>query len=466
MTQYGQGSGIHLAVGGLMDLAGNDSYVMSSGLGQGGSHDFAASVMVDRGGQDRYMGSTSCNGSGLTNSVGLFFDRAGADIYGADPDAFSLGGGRWGRDTGSVGVFVDTGGKDHYLGRGMDDTLWTQHRFGAGVDINSVPPPADSPVEPAHREQAVEIPEICSYEGELTDEVFQELWEIAIRWTVGDNRVIVPRARQRLVDFGGDVLPYLDRELHDDAGLTLRAFQELLEGLSVRHGEAVQAMLEENLHSQDQARQKNALRLSGHLKLAAMGPAVATLLEHEELRLDAIRTLGEMASPAGNRSLRALLSKDQDQRVILTAASTLLGLGVQGLYPELRSLLTHRYFTVRRGIAAMMVQLGDDFVSDAATDLGDPGLDKTTRIGLLDAVARYNDRPPSAALYAGVNAGLNSESWVVRAFALRVLQNWLTCEGQGWESLRQRIRARLAEFEATETNSYLRRLLAAHANSP
>ncbi|MBU1023915.1 hypothetical protein KKB99_06500, partial [bacterium] len=75
MTQYGQGSGIHLAVGGIIDNSGNDSYTMNNGLGQGGSHDFAASVMMDRGGNDRYIGSTSCNGSGLTNAVGLFFDR-------------------------------------------------------------------------------------------------------------------------------------------------------------------------------------------------------------------------------------------------------------------------------------------------------------------------------------------------------------------------------------------------------
>ena len=49
--------------------------------------------------------------------------------YGGYPDVFSLGGGRWGRDTGSVGVFIDTGGKDHYLGKGRDGALWTQSRM-------------------------------------------------------------------------------------------------------------------------------------------------------------------------------------------------------------------------------------------------------------------------------------------------------------------------------------------------
>ena len=59
MTQYGQGSGIHLAVGGLVDVSGHDTYVMHSGLGQGGSHDYAASILHDRGCNDRYLGNTS-----------------------------------------------------------------------------------------------------------------------------------------------------------------------------------------------------------------------------------------------------------------------------------------------------------------------------------------------------------------------------------------------------------------------
>ena len=81
MTQYGQGSGIHLAVGGLVDVDGSDTYVMHSGLGQGGSHDYAASILHDRGGDDRYFGNTSCNGCGLTNSVGIHIDRSGNDTY-------------------------------------------------------------------------------------------------------------------------------------------------------------------------------------------------------------------------------------------------------------------------------------------------------------------------------------------------------------------------------------------------
>mgnify|MGYP002682803096 CR=1 FL=1 len=77
---------LYLAVGGLVDVAGSDAYVMHSGLGQGGSHDFAASVLHARGGNDRYHGNTSCNGCGLTNAVGLHLDRAGDDTYAARRD--------------------------------------------------------------------------------------------------------------------------------------------------------------------------------------------------------------------------------------------------------------------------------------------------------------------------------------------------------------------------------------------
>jgi hypothetical protein len=132
------GSGIHLAVGGLVDVSGNDTYVMHSGLGQGGSHDYAASILHDRGGNDRYMGATSCNGCGLTNAVGLFIDRAGDDTYGARREG-GLNTGRPARDFGSIGVLIDLSGKDDYLGEMEDGGVW-RGRTWRGADVT--PPPA------------------------------------------------------------------------------------------------------------------------------------------------------------------------------------------------------------------------------------------------------------------------------------------------------------------------------------
>jgi len=268
MTQYGQGSGIHLAVGGLVDVSGHDTYVMHSGLGQGGSHDYAASILHDRGGNDRYHGSTSCNGCGLTNSVGIQIDRGGDDLYGARRDG-GFNAGRPARGFGSIGVLVDLGGKDDYLGAMGDGDAWRHTDVGVGVDIaledDAGRPAAGAPDQPS---EEVEIPAICSHEGDLTQAVFDELWAVAVRWEVGDNRVIVPHARRRLVEFGADVLPLLDAKVEtDDSGLELRAFVDLLRGLSDGGArEGVVAFLRGNATAESERRRKVALHLISELQ--------------------------------------------------------------------------------------------------------------------------------------------------------------------------------------------------------
>ncbi len=234
MTQYGQGSGIHLAVGGLVDVSGHDTYVMHSGLGQGGSHDYAASMLHDRGGNDRYHGSTSCNGCGLTNSVGIQIDRAGDDLYGARRRG-GFNSGRPARGFSSIGVLVDLAGKDDYLGEMTNGEVWRHTDVGVGIDITRPAETAASDATPAADQAsgAAKIPEVCTYEGDLTQEVFDELWAIAVRWEVGDNRAIVPVARTRLIAFGPDVLAMLDAKVEtDNSGLELRAFVVVLRGLS------------------------------------------------------------------------------------------------------------------------------------------------------------------------------------------------------------------------------------------
>jgi hypothetical protein len=273
MTQYGQGSGIHLAIGGLVDCAGNDTYVMHSGLGQGGSHDYAASILHDRGGNDHYMGMTSCNGTGLTNAVGIHIDRSGDDTYAGRRQ----GGINWGRPergTDSIGLLVDLGGTDDYLGIMKDNTMWRQSEIAVGIDVPPPPaPPAEFPSDGAANVVSGQapIPEVCHYEGPLTQEVFDELWEISIRWEVGDNRYIVPEARKRLIAFGPPVLPYLSKVMDNTASsLALRAFIDILTPLLEQDADGVAAILRENAASGNETREMVALYLIGEMKLTEL----------------------------------------------------------------------------------------------------------------------------------------------------------------------------------------------------
>lgn len=460
MTQYGQGSGIHLAVGGIVDNAGNDSYTMNSGLGQGGSHDFAASVMMDRGGTDRYIGSTSCNGSGLTNSVGLFFDRSGDDMYGGDPTASTFGGGRPARDTGSIGICVDTGGKDYYVGTNAhDNRLWTQTQFGAGLDFT--PEPSTTDVVQATQQadtlsgQNIPIPEICNYVGEFTDEVFDELWEIAVRWEVGDNRVIVPKARERLIAFGKVVIPKIDENFEDTLGLAARAYEVILPAVHKDSPDEVEQMLLKNLDSGIEARQRNALALMGTLKLEKYGDRIVPLLDDEKLRGSAITTLGAIGSKAGNARIRKFLEPDQPERMILMAVSTLIKLDDHDLYNEMRILLDHEYFSVREGLIMMIAQHPDWYLSNVSRDLARTDLNHRTRISLLRIASQFVEFFPSRSLYDEVVRASMDSDWVTRAHAVEVFRHWQTFEGDGWNPMKVEIQTKMDEMEKTETDFHV-----------
>ena len=160
---------------------------------------------MDRGGNDHYMGMTSCNGCGLTNSVGLFFDRSGDDTYGGRTDGY-MNGGRADRNMSSIGIFVDVAGNDDYLSLVMkDDSVWSQTFYGGGMDVPPPPKPAEEaaappPPGPGPEPPNLKYPEIIATTAPLDQKVFDELWEISVRWEVGDNRWITPKARQRLID--------------------------------------------------------------------------------------------------------------------------------------------------------------------------------------------------------------------------------------------------------------------------
>ncbi|MDF1703010.1 MAG: hypothetical protein P1V36_17820, partial [Planctomycetota bacterium] len=325
MTQYGQGSGIHLAVGGLVDVAGNDTYVMHAGLGQGGSHDYAASVLHDRGGNDRYHGSTSCNGCGLTNSVGLQIDRAGNDTYGARSKS---------------GILLDLEGTDDYLGVMSDGEVWRHTDIGVGLDVT--PPANEDPTPKPERDPSeIAIPKICAYEGELTQEVFDELWAISVRWEVGENRTIVPKARERLIAFEAAILPMLDAVVEtDQSGLELRAFVDVLRGLSTGGADAeVTTFLRRNGTAESERRRRIALHLVGELKLIARIDVVLLALSGDDpgLARRAAAVLPKLESDAGNATLVGWLSGD-DARARATAVATLLELKAD-VYAELRPLL-------------------------------------------------------------------------------------------------------------------------------
>lgn len=133
---YGQGCGIHLSLGLLADLAGDDRYVGGI-LAQGAAHDFAVGGLLDRGGDDTYVASQHAQGHGMNNALGWLLDAGGDDIYeGRDPSVTQGVGNTGGfRDSGSIGLLLDLGGRDRYSSGGADGRTAIRPLYGVVLDV-------------------------------------------------------------------------------------------------------------------------------------------------------------------------------------------------------------------------------------------------------------------------------------------------------------------------------------------
>ncbi len=439
MTQYGQGSGIHLAVGGLVDVSGNDSYTMHAGLGTGGSHDYAASMLHDRAGNDQYFGNTSCNGGSLTNSAVVFIDRSGNDTYAGRRNS-GINFGRPARGFTSIGVLIDLAGEDDYLGIMDNGMLWTHTNVGVGWDIAPPPEPEDDEeatvAEVEVQEPDVPLPEIIGYEGELDQEVFDELWEISIRWEVGDNRYIVPHARDRLVAFGSEVLPYLSEEFDTiGSGLALRAFNYILGDLIEVDREGVIGILRDNLGSSDDMRRRVAMAEISELVVTELEDMVAEILDEPDpaMQRRAIGVIGALGSHAADDRLLANLEATDDEALVKVSMETLFSLDVY-CYDQLRPLLDHPYISVRETLIGKLAGNIETYESDLLRELENtdppsyrilPGQPLSIR-GLRSVLKIFATSPliPDEEEAGAISVLLQHEDWGVRADALRVVLHW------------------------------------------
>ena len=133
--QFAQGASAHLAIGIITDYDGTDSY-LSSTVSQGLGHDLSIGLLDDRGlSSDSYLIWDLSQGAGNANGIGMFIDRGGDDGYLVRRDYNTQGYGNWRREFGSVGIFLDLGGLDSYSGRGQNKEIWTNGRYGIGIDF-------------------------------------------------------------------------------------------------------------------------------------------------------------------------------------------------------------------------------------------------------------------------------------------------------------------------------------------
>ena len=128
-----------MSLGILTDDSGNDVYY-SKGVSQGCGHDYSAGILLDRKGNDTYIAYDLSQAAGSANGAGILIDNAGEDRYFIYNKKISQGYGNPRREFGSIGLFIDLGGSDQYLGNGKDNFFWqTDSKWGGGMDIELYP---------------------------------------------------------------------------------------------------------------------------------------------------------------------------------------------------------------------------------------------------------------------------------------------------------------------------------------
>ena len=133
--RYTQGSGTHFTIGALIDRSGNDIYA-SWGVSQGCGYDYSQGLLFDGEGNDTYRADWFSQGASGNAGVGALIDGSGNDSY--NSGSFnSQGSGQYNekKAEGSIGVLLDLKGKDSYTGKGKNDSLWRQGKYGGGIDV-------------------------------------------------------------------------------------------------------------------------------------------------------------------------------------------------------------------------------------------------------------------------------------------------------------------------------------------
>lgn len=409
LGHYGQGSGIHLSAAMLLDRAGQDLYFDEYGVGIGGAHDLAAGILLDRAGDDHYVGSGGSQGGALTNSVALLLDDSGDDEYTAVRIGASHGAATPARDTGGIGLLLDAGGKDVFSEVERQGKVWLSGSFGAGFD-DPVPPEAAKPPDPmgaaiTEAEAKARVDKdgtVAGPDGKPVDDL-DKLWDIAKRWQVGDERVIGPIARARLVALGDKALDRAIERLGSKDGLELECVQAILSAFPKER--SVPRLLDAS-RSKDPNTRRSAARFLGALGAAEAEARLVELLSDEEVRLQAVRALGALkkAPPA----ILPLLRSPKELEGV-AAAACLGAVGDDASIDALVSALSPEVpYLVRVAAETRLAALGERAVPALSRAAKAEGLVRVRR----SALRALGATKAASATDAIRDALTDSESWV------------------------------------------------------
>jgi HEAT repeat protein len=392
LGQYGQGAGIHLSAGILLDRAGSDLYYLKNGVGMGGAHDFAVGMLVDRGGDDYYAGSGGTQGGALTNSVAILLDGGGNDGYAAVQEG-AQGYASPARGTGGIGLLLDAGGKDVHTERERDGAAWTKELLGAGLDEPSPPweggvgDPGTTSMTPEKAKEVVDRDgTVPGPDGRPVDDI-EKLWAIACRWEVGDERIVVPVARERLVALGKPALDKALERVGDRHGLEFRACESVFAKFPA--GEVVPRLVERSRDPDPFVRRRSVSALATLRAEGAMDRLLEILEKDPETRSAALGALAALkkAPPPVKGFLRS--AKESDG---VNAAACLASVGDEAAIQALLGALGHDHaLPVRLAALDRLAALGAAAIPALTALAEDPSRPVPARRNAIRALGRMKD---------------------------------------------------------------------------
>ena len=354
-SEYAQGAGIHLSVGCLLDFEGDDHYYSKYGPSQGEGHDLAVGWLWDGDGDDVYYTSGG-HGIGLTNSVGIFIDRRGKDVY-SKREKIGEGDATWARGFGGLGIFLDLEGKDYYPDdeKTGNDKIWFKGKRSVGMDIEAVPPKK----EPWY-DTLAKFPELDTLSVE---EKIKKLFEYASMWEVREAIGKVRTARKMLAKYGKKALSYVfENEFKTYDGLKLRAIKDLAK----RMPDSTKPYLYKYLDAENDTLRRNAVWLLGELKDTSAGEKLIAMLdkpENKELRGSIIISLGKIKDKKATDKIIKYL-KDKKEIIRIKAAEALGRIKDKRAIQPLLDAMKDEFFTVRDACIAAISKFGEEAVEE------------------------------------------------------------------------------------------------------
>jgi len=328
---YAQGSGVHVAVAALVDAAGNDDY-QAKGVSQGCGHDLGLGMLVEGGGDDRYDASDLSQGAGNANGAGLLIDLGGNDALTVKTAATTQGYANPRRNRGSVGVVVNLGGDDRYVGGpGEDEGLWLGDEVAAGfdgepalarslaqlagaplatvegVDLLGSPGPAGAPPARTPLEPPPNLPKPEAIPDSVRAMAFSRLYH---RATTGEPRFATERdqARAELVRRGSAIVPDLASRLGTLSATERHAIKDVAVALG---SVPVEKSFAQVMRGEDERSARAAVWCLERMEATGVESDLIQVARHPSWRMRS-GAVTALARGGGGRSLATLIAALDD----------------------------------------------------------------------------------------------------------------------------------------------------------